>query len=297
MKGGLKGLIDMCKMSWRMLRIQGFGGMMGYSKGLVSGIFGRGRTAVTRLAEAVSNGDESALAKLFHSAADCIVMLPEGRMLSPRQLLDEGAKLTVTQITAAGWHVSCGFELDGTTRLAATALHDQVARPLGRPGKVVQTERIGREQTVVARMPMRRVTMIAGRVEHRHGMRHAIELGRIGHPSRRLTPDHLAGLTLTISHRPGGAGSIETELVTQAHRHRAFFGVTKKQLGVRRRNSNDDVDGTNSGLKGSKVSKVKKETMESKEFKALKVLMFYPPIQKVHYLQKNGYYILLQVKE
>ena len=114
LRGGLKGWTSMLRLSGKMLRIQGVAGMAGYSKGMLRGIFGRGRTVLSELCEAVARADEAAIAGLFVDGAAGIE-LPAGQERSPHQLLEHlgpGARLTPSDPNAAGWTTAFRFELE-----------------------------------------------------------------------------------------------------------------------------------------------------------------------------------------
>lgn len=73
---GLRGLWTLCAVSLQMLRMQGLSGVLGYSRGLVSGIFGDGAATLERLSAAIRAGDPAAAEALF--AADATVEFPVG---------------------------------------------------------------------------------------------------------------------------------------------------------------------------------------------------------------------------
>jgi hypothetical protein len=104
----------MLLLSGKMLRIQGPAGMAGYSKGMLRGIFGRGRAVLGVLCEAVARGDEATLAGLFVDGA-ARIELPAGQPRSAHQLLEHlgpGARLTPSDPNAAGWTTAFRFELE-----------------------------------------------------------------------------------------------------------------------------------------------------------------------------------------
>ena len=111
---GPRGLWTLCAISLRMLRVQGLGGVLGYSRGLVAGIFGAGQTTLERLAAAVRDGDLAAAESLF--VADASVELPVGSPASVRDFLAElgpGATLHTSHATSAGWLTACRFRVAG----------------------------------------------------------------------------------------------------------------------------------------------------------------------------------------
>lgn len=115
LRAGPRGLWTLCAVSLQMLRIQGGAGVLGYSRGLMKGIFGRGRRAARGLAEAVGAGDLAGLEALFEASAT--IELPVGE--APLDLrgflakLGAGARLQVSQVTAAGWLTSLRFVVEG----------------------------------------------------------------------------------------------------------------------------------------------------------------------------------------
>jgi hypothetical protein len=111
---GLRGLWTLCAVSLRMLRVQGLAGVLGYSRGLVSGIFGRGPKTLARLSAALAAGDPPTAQSLF--TADARVEFPVGAPTSsvPDWLtaLGPGAALQLSHATAAGWLTACRFTVE-----------------------------------------------------------------------------------------------------------------------------------------------------------------------------------------
>jgi ketosteroid isomerase-like protein len=113
LRGGRKGWSSMLRLSGKMLRIQGLKGMARYSKGMLRGIFGRGRVVLDEFCEAVGRRDEAALAGLFVDG-EARIALPVGQQHSPHQLLEHlepGARLIPSDPNAAGWTTGFRFEL------------------------------------------------------------------------------------------------------------------------------------------------------------------------------------------
>lgn len=110
---GLRGLWTLCVISLQMLRRQGLGGVLGYSRGLVSGIFSRGPATLAALATAVTAGDEPTILALF--TPDASIELPVGTHHTvPAWLANHaGARLQFTDATAAGWLTAARFTLTG----------------------------------------------------------------------------------------------------------------------------------------------------------------------------------------
>ncbi len=111
---GLRGLWTLCAVSLQMLRMQGLSGVLGYSRGLVSGIFGDGAATLERLSAAIRAGDPAAAEALF--AVDATVEFPVGTPLSVRTWLAQlgpGAQLRTTHATSAGWLTACRFSVEG----------------------------------------------------------------------------------------------------------------------------------------------------------------------------------------
>jgi hypothetical protein len=114
---GPRGLWTLCVISLQMLRRQGLGGVLGYSRGLVSGIFARGPATLAALATAINTGDGPTTLALF--TADASVEFPVGTNQDvPTWLahLGPGATLQFTDATAAGWLTAARFTLSGGPR-------------------------------------------------------------------------------------------------------------------------------------------------------------------------------------
>jgi hypothetical protein len=97
-----------------MFRVQGLRGMLGYSRGLLAGVFGEGRRAAEALAAAVEKGDAAALGALF--APGGVVERPVGARLAPAEFLGAlgaGARLHVEDVTPAGFLAGFRYRLAG----------------------------------------------------------------------------------------------------------------------------------------------------------------------------------------
>jgi hypothetical protein len=120
---GPRGLWTLCVVFATMLRAQGLMGVLGYARGLVSGIFARGPETVDRLAAAVGAGDPAALANLFTPRA--ALEFPAG---APRSLaawlalLGPGAALRVSKAIAAGWLTAFRFVVEGGAQAGAAGV-------------------------------------------------------------------------------------------------------------------------------------------------------------------------------
>ncbi len=124
---GWKGLVSLTAVSGRMFAVQGIRGLVGYSRGLVSGIFGRGPAAVSRFAEALNRRDAADLEALCADGA--AIELPAGRPVTPRALCEElglGVRLTTSAATPAGFLTSVRFALTdgGANPVAGIALFE-----------------------------------------------------------------------------------------------------------------------------------------------------------------------------
>lgn len=110
---GPRGLWTLGAVSFTMLRAQGLSGVLGYSRGLVSGIFGRGPAAAERLAAAISSGELEAAEALF--VPETWVEFPVGVRLPVRDwlVLLAGARTRVSAATPAGWMTALRFEVEG----------------------------------------------------------------------------------------------------------------------------------------------------------------------------------------
>jgi hypothetical protein len=109
---GLAGLRTMLQLGWRMLRFQGIAGILGYSKGLFRGIFGRGRRAVLDFAAALNARDEKALEGLT-DGAETLIEYPAGVGESVSEFLagaGRDLRIDVSGLTSAGWWSSCVFQ-------------------------------------------------------------------------------------------------------------------------------------------------------------------------------------------
>lgn len=114
LRTGPRGLWTLGVVFATMLREQGTRRVLGYSRGLLSGIFARGPAAARRLAEALTAGDADALARLFTPAA--ALEYPAG---APRTVADllahlgPGAALRIAKVIAAGWLTAFRFTVEG----------------------------------------------------------------------------------------------------------------------------------------------------------------------------------------
>ncbi|HEY3450430.1 MAG TPA: hypothetical protein VGK67_29010 [Myxococcales bacterium] len=108
---GWLGFKTLMAMSWKMLAVQGLGGTLAYSRGMVVGIFGAGRRTVDALVAALRAKDAAALQALF--APGAIVERPVGTRVEPKALLEALPSLTVEQVTPAGWMTSFRFKAEG----------------------------------------------------------------------------------------------------------------------------------------------------------------------------------------
>lgn len=122
MLSGWRGLYTLVAISLLMFRVQGVRGLVGYSRGLLVGVFGRGKVVVERLAASIASGDEAGLARLFVPAAPSPIELPVGVEMTAASFLSsvragygDDATLRAEQITSAGWLTSFRFTLRGAS--------------------------------------------------------------------------------------------------------------------------------------------------------------------------------------
>lgn len=119
-----KGLLTLCSLGWRMLRIQGIQGWLSYLKGLSRGIFGHGKKTVETLTRAVNNRDVEAMKALFEGEQR-VVEYPIGSHLSVAEFvagLTVAEQMTVTDIRSAGWTTSFRFSWSGAEQNNGIAL-------------------------------------------------------------------------------------------------------------------------------------------------------------------------------
>jgi hypothetical protein len=121
MAGGFRGLSSTIQLLWRMRRIQGTAGLLGYAQGLTRGIFGRGRQAVRNFAAALAARDEKTLVSLL-DGEETLIEFPAGVGESAHEFLTGAGRdlrIDVSGVTPAGWWTSCVFRAqrdDVTTR-------------------------------------------------------------------------------------------------------------------------------------------------------------------------------------
>ena len=108
---GLAGLSTMIQLGWRMLKIQGAAGVLGFAQGISRGIFGRGRRAVRDFAATLNARDEKALVGLL-DGEETLIEYPAGVGESVREFLNGAGRdlrIDVSGLTSAGWSSSCVF--------------------------------------------------------------------------------------------------------------------------------------------------------------------------------------------
>jgi hypothetical protein len=109
--GGRAGLSAMIQLLWRMQRIQGTAGLLGYMQGIARGIFGRGRRAVRDFAAALNARDQKTLAALL-DGEETLIEFPAGVGESAQEFLvgaGRDLRIDVSGVTSAGWWSSCVF--------------------------------------------------------------------------------------------------------------------------------------------------------------------------------------------
>jgi hypothetical protein len=109
--GGLAGLSTMIQLGWRMLKIQGAAGLLGYIQGVSRGILGRGPRAIRDFAAALNARDEKTLVGLL-DGEETLIEYPAG-VGEPLHEFLTGAgrdlRIDVSGLTSAGWWSSCVF--------------------------------------------------------------------------------------------------------------------------------------------------------------------------------------------
>jgi hypothetical protein len=108
---GLGGVSAMIQLVWRMQRVQGAAGLLGYAQGLSRGIFGRGRRAVCDFAAAINARDQKTLEALLHGE-ETLIEFPAGVGETVQEFLVGAGRdlhLDVSGVTSAGWWSSCAF--------------------------------------------------------------------------------------------------------------------------------------------------------------------------------------------
>ncbi|HFE45920.1 MAG TPA: hypothetical protein ENJ18_10595 [Nannocystis exedens] len=138
---GPRGLRTMLRTTWTMLRVQGLRGLTGYSKGMIQGIFSRGRRTAARLARLLAEGDLEGIAGLFVPGADIESLAQDERdhvSESPvawADRLGSGACLSLAKIIASGFVVAFRFELqrgDEASRGVGFLIFDRETRKIDR---------------------------------------------------------------------------------------------------------------------------------------------------------------------
>lgn len=106
---GWLGLRSLTAVSLHMFRVQAMGGMLGYSQGLVDGIFGDGPPAISQLVDALNERRDRDL------GAVQLVWAPsrEDSLARFLETLGEGTTLSIDAPTSAGWLTAFRFTLTG----------------------------------------------------------------------------------------------------------------------------------------------------------------------------------------
>jgi hypothetical protein len=111
---GLAGLSTLIQLGWRMLKIQGAAGVLGYLQGISRGIAGRGQRAVRAFASALNARDEKTLVGLL-DGDETLIEYPAGVGESAHEFLTGAGRdlrIEVSGLTSAGWWSSCAFHAD-----------------------------------------------------------------------------------------------------------------------------------------------------------------------------------------
>jgi hypothetical protein len=112
---GWPGFKMMTVLGFRMLRFQGFSGILSYMRGF-SGIGREGKDAVLKFMKGVNERDVDLLSRLVDSRNDeaSIEFPVGGRTFSPASLVDEiDAQVSASDLISAGWVIA--FQLDITS--------------------------------------------------------------------------------------------------------------------------------------------------------------------------------------
>jgi hypothetical protein len=121
--GDRRGLVTLGAMGARLLRNQGLRGSLGYSRGLVRGIFGRGPARLEALARRVRAAED--VADVFEPRA--AVELPAGKPSAVDAWLaavGPEAALSFERPLAAGWLTAARFALRGAETAAGVAVSE-----------------------------------------------------------------------------------------------------------------------------------------------------------------------------
>lgn len=110
LRTGLLGLRTYTKLSWRMIRCQGLGGVFGFMRGF-AGVGRDGKRKAESLLQAISQARAPEGRELF--ASDAVLELPAGSPLGLSELAERGQGLNWNKVIAAGRHVSATISLNG----------------------------------------------------------------------------------------------------------------------------------------------------------------------------------------
>lgn len=127
LRSGSRGLATSVALTRRLLSFQGLRGTLAYSRGLASGIFGRGPQTAERFRAAVAARDPAGIAALFLDGNGHIE-LPRGELLAPEPLLatlGPETTLVFTETISSGWVTTARFTIseDGSARRGIVFFH------------------------------------------------------------------------------------------------------------------------------------------------------------------------------
>ena len=106
---GIQGIAASLKLGLRMMRIQGIGGIIGFSKGSW-GIHKKGKETVNRFVEAANRHDHVELLSMFDDPDESISVIASGQRVSPQVFCDNiVSHFTVTKLISAGYFVSFSY--------------------------------------------------------------------------------------------------------------------------------------------------------------------------------------------
>jgi len=108
---GWPGVMTMNRLGLRMIVNQGFGSVLGFSRGIL-GIHGSGKRTVARFVDATNGRNKVAFAELFARGNAGIGFPGEGEILDAESFCDRlSGPLSVTKLISSGYVTSCTFSV------------------------------------------------------------------------------------------------------------------------------------------------------------------------------------------
>lgn len=121
---GIRGIAASLKLGLRMMRIQGIGGMIGFSKGF-RGIHHRGKKTVNRFVETANRHDHVELTSMFDDPDESISVIASGQRVAPQVFCDNiGNHFTVTKLISAGYFVSFSYSWSNRAELKGVGIFE-----------------------------------------------------------------------------------------------------------------------------------------------------------------------------